>query len=438
MSNVRGHFADTIRLIEAGALSSRRPSLLLLVALSLASHIPTRRAPHALAPRASMGDRSRRGAIVDRPLVVLFCGLEFHQGFACTKRRCDALNAASGSAGIEVVACARSEVAARIADADIAVPLMTRLDDAILGAATRLRLVLQFGVGLEGVDEAACTRRGIALARVPSQHTGNADSTAEMAVFLLLASMRRVNEMADSIRDRTLGSPWGRSLVGARVHIVGWGDIARKIARRLAPFGCELSASRARDPDGTWRRRRDGRATSARSLRTASDGAPEPPDRPEPEPEPDDDDPTEALVPNRGVGREDTLAAIAECDAFVLACAQTPANRGMVDAAFLDAAKPGAVCVNVARGGLFDRDAVLAALNDGRLGYLASDVAWAEPLDPSDAVARHPRAYFTPHVGGVTESSYETMAAIVAEEAARARRGEGCSDRVSVVNGGEI
>ena len=78
-----------------------------------------------------MGDRSRRGAIVDRPLVVLFCGLEFHQGFACTKRRCDALNAASGSAGIEVVACARSEVAARIADADIAVPLMTRLDDAI-------------------------------------------------------------------------------------------------------------------------------------------------------------------------------------------------------------------------------------------------------------------------------------------------------------------
>ena len=141
---------------------------------------------------------------------------------------------------------------------------MTRLDDAILGAATRLRLVLQFGVGLEGVDEAACTRRGIALARAES--TRRQRRLHSQIRCSSLASMRGVNEMADSIRDQTLGSPWGRSLVGARVHIVGWGDIARKIARRLAPFGCELSASRARDPDGTWRRR----SRRARDLRPKS------------------------------------------------------------------------------------------------------------------------------------------------------------------------
>ena len=168
-------------------------------------------------------------------------------------------------------------MAARIADADIAVPPMTRLDDAILGAATRLRLVLQFGVGLEGVDEAARTRRG-SRSRVPSQHTGNADSTARWRCSRVDAPGERDGGL-DPGPDPRLAL--GQILVGARVHIVG-GDIARKIARRLAPLGARYPRPRA--PPGRGVRRPAARTATKSS--NGFDGAPEPPTDPDPNPDP--------------------------------------------------------------------------------------------------------------------------------------------------------
>ena len=104
----------------------------------------------------------------------------------------------------------------------------------------------------------------------------------------------------------------------------------------------------------------------------------------------------------------------------------------MVDDAFLDAARDGCVLVNVARGGLFQPDAVLRAL-DGKtktktktkkLAFVASDVAWEEPADPTHPLIAHARAYFTPHVGGVTDVSYRRMGQVVCD-AARAHLEEG-------------
>ena len=68
--------------------------------------------------------------------------------------------------------------------------------------------------------------------------------------------------------------------------------------------------------------------------------------------------------------------------------------------------------INVARGGLFKRESLLRALESGRLGGLGTDVAWIEPVDPTDKIVRHPRAVFTPHVAGVTELSYRHMAKV--------------------------
>lgn len=174
------------------------------------------------------------------------------------------------------------------------------------------------------------------------------------------------------------------------------------LAVRLAPFGVDLRAVRrspwdAAVPDG----RRDTAA---------------------------------ALLTRKGLAGADLHAMLAEADAVILACNQTAENLGMVDDCFLNEMSRGAALVNVARGGLFDRDAVLRALESGQLGYLASDVAWQEPVDPSDPVVRHPNAYFTPHVGGVTDVSYETMGSIVAEESKRVLRGEAPGESVMVVN----
>lgn len=69
----------------------------------------------------------------------------------------------------------------------------------------------------------------------------------------------------------------------------------------------------------------------------------------------------------------------------------------------------GAYVVNIARGGLLDYDAVLAGIESGHLGGLAIDVAWTEPFDPTDPILQHPNVLITPHVGGVTDLSYQAM-----------------------------
>jgi len=332
---------------------------------------------------------------MSRRVRVLFCGHEFASGYAKTLEyvRAHGLD-------VDVERCAREDVSQRIADADVAVPLMTRLDAAALerGAAGSLRLVLQFGVGLEGVDVDAASRVGVRVGRIPSERTGNASSTAEMAVFLLLASLRRANDMAASVANRTLGDPLGRALEDCEVMIVGWGAIGAKIGERLRPFGCSMTAARR----GRWEATDEARALGLRDACS--------------------------------IGEEERFKEmLGTADAVVIACTQDSSNKGMIDATFLASLKKGAMLVNIARGGLFHREDLLDALNRGQLGYLASDVAWSEPVDPHDDVVKHPNAYFTPHVGGVTEFSYETMGRIMATSAAAFDRFEELDD-IQLVN----
>lgn len=148
----------------------------------------------------------------------------------------------------------------------------------------------------------------------------------------------------------------------------------------------------------------------------------------------DEDDVAAALLSGRGEAVADLTAMLGDADAVVLACNQTAENRGMVNDAFLSAMTRGSALVNVARGGLLNRDAILRALESGHLAYLASDVAWVEPVDPEDPLVSHPNAYFTPHVGGVTDVSYDCMGAIVAEEAKNVLMGRRQGDHVMVVN----
>jgi phosphoglycerate dehydrogenase-like enzyme len=299
---------------------------------------------------------------------------------------------------IDVVRCERASVGKEIRDADIAVPLMTALDAATVSLGKRLKLVLQFGVGLEGVDEDACTRRGVVLARIPSRNTGNAHSTAEMAVYLTLAALRKVNQMQDSVRAGTLGSPMGATLFGKTVALVGWGSVGKKIAELLRPFGCVARAVR-KNP-WPFPCTGEGEDEIERWLVGKS------------------------IQKRRGDARiEDDLST---ADAVILACAQTAENRGFVDDAFVRAMKRGSVLINVARGGLLNPEAILRALEHGEtVGYLASDVAWEEPLDPEHALAKHPRTYFTPHVGGVTDASYGYMGNVVMEAARLLRERKG-------------
>eukprot|EP00887_Chlorella_sp_A99_P000709 scaffold5.g709.t1 len=323
---------------------------------------------------------------------VLFCGRDMHYGYAFTAE------ALHGEPGVEVVQCTRQDVAEQIRDADVAVPLMSQLDAELLRSAERLKLVIQYGVGVEGIDIPTATELGIWVANIHSAGTGNAISCAEHAIFLMLATLRDTTEMAASIAMRRLGQPLGQTLYGKCVLVVGFGNIAKELIVRLQAFGVTISALRRQ---AHW-----GQAADA--LTAAA----------------------EAALAAKGCWPADTARLAADADLVVLTCHQDASSRGMVNAEFLGHCKQGVRIVNVARGGLLDYEAVLAGLDSGLIGFLGLDVQaswqdwlWQEPIDPEDPTVQHPRVYLSPHIAGVTEMSYRNMAQIVGEEVQRLRAG---------------
>jgi len=266
--------------------------------------------------------------------------------------------------GWAIRTCPSGQLASHLAGIDVICPLGSRVDAAVL-AAGEFGLVHQFGVGLEKVDLAAAADLGIWVARVPGDASGNADSVAELAVLLLLALVRRLDEARAALTDRRWAArPTGGTLAGSTVAIVGLGAIGAALARRLVPFGVRLLAVRARPELGG--------------------------------------PPGVGLV----TGPAGLAAVLAQADAVVCAALFDGAQPPLFDAGAFAAMRPGALFINVARGGLVDEAALLAALESGQLGGAGLDVYAAEPADPDWPLLRHPRVLATPHVGGLTHAMF--------------------------------
>ena len=159
-------------------------------------------------------------------LKVLFCGEHMRSGYEFSR---DIL---AHESDIQVRVCSRESLPEEILDAVVVVPLMSRISRELIASARRLKLIMQFGVGLEGVDLAAARELGVPVANIPSQSSGNAQSCAEHAIFLAIALLRDVNGMRESLLSGGLGSPTGRTLFGATVLIYGFGDLGRSLSTR--------------------------------------------------------------------------------------------------------------------------------------------------------------------------------------------------------------
>jgi phosphoglycerate dehydrogenase-like enzyme len=204
-----------------------------------------------------------------------------------------------------------------------------------------------------------------------------AEPVAEHALALLLDVLRGVGHYA---RQGTWSDPVGRNLLGARVTILGGGEITASLVRLLRPFGCHLTVVR-RHPD---------------PLAGVSD-----------------------------VVATDQLAEVLpDTDALVLALALTPETEHVVDAAAIAALPDHAVVVNVARGRHVDTDALVAALRDGRLGGAGLDVTDPEPLPDDHPLWTLPNVVVTPHVGNTPEMGAKLLATRITDNVARYRRGE--------------
>lgn len=285
----------------------------------------------------------------------------------------------------DIFECTGAELPAAVERAEVLIPLVTRIPANIL-PGSRVRLIQQYGVGLDGVDIPAATRAGIAVANVPSVGTGNAESVAELAIAHLIMLMRDIPQALQRFRERKVGSPLGRSVWGSTVLILGYGDIGQEIARRLQGFGVRVLAVSRQGPAG--RRARD---------------------------------PTVPLAQHVAFDQiEDVLG---EADALIVSAPATPENIGLVDARILRALRPGAVLVNIARGAVIDYTALRTALEDGHLGGAGLDVFWQEPFDPEDPLLKC-NVIATPHIGGVTSRSLEGIGRAVVANIERLRRGE--------------
>lgn len=284
--------------------------------------------------------------------------------------------------GWTIMTCPSGQLTAHLDGIDVLCPLGSRIDAGVLGAG-EFGLVHQFGVGLEKVDLARAAELGVWVARVPGEATGNADSVAELAVLLLLALVRRLDEVRAALTERRWAvRPTGGALAGSTVAIVGLGAIGAAVARRLVPFGVRLLAVRARPELG------------------AAPGI--------------------DLVAGPG----DLPGVLGEADAVVCAAMFDGAQPPLFDAAAFGAMREGALFVNVARGGLVDEEALLAALQSGHLGGAALDVYATEPADPDWPLLRHPRVLATPHVGGLTHAMFRRTGEAFAANLLRWEAGE--------------
>jgi phosphoglycerate dehydrogenase-like enzyme len=241
--------------------------------------------------------------------------------------------------------------------------------DGFFDGLPRLQLVQLLSAGAEKF--AGRLPPGVVLCNARGAHT---PATAEWAVAVMLAAQRGLPFF---VREQDAGrwSPTTHSsLVGARVLVVGAGDIGRTIGRMLAGFDVELTYV----------------------ARTAREGVRSTAELPE-------------LLPH--------------ADVVVLIVPVTAETTGMVDAAFLGAMRDGALLVNAARGVVVDTDALLAELTSGRL-RAALDVTDPEPLPAGHPLWSAPGLLLTPHVGGAVPDTNARAAAAVTAQVSRVLAGE--------------
>ena len=261
---------------------------------------------------------------------------------------------------------------AAVGAADILVVRSTKVTAATVQAAERLSLIIRAGAGVDTIDLAAASARGIYVANCPGQNTA---AVAELAIGLLVAADRRIVDATASMRDgawrkKEFGKAHG--LAGRTLGILGFGAIGKAVARRAAAMEMKVIAC-------------------SRSLTPAA---------------------AEAV----GVGYAATPDELApRCDAVSVHLASTPETKHVVGKRFLDAMRPGAILVNTSRGTLVDTAALRAAVAAKGL-RVGLDVFEGEPAGGEAEWTDRELACLatcTPHVGASTDQASEAVAAEV-------------------------
>lgn len=250
---------------------------------------------------------------------------------------------------------------AALADALRDVPILlpvrerTKLDDKTLALAPALKFIAQTGAGLGHLDLAAATRRKVAVCTTGSDA---GDSTIELTMALILASLRRIPLIDRKMRTEAWPAIHGYGLAGKTVGVVGLGRIGTEVARLCLAFNARVLA--------TGKTLTDERARAA------------------------------------GVTRVTLEALLRESDVVTVHARSNEETRGLIDDEEIALMKPGAFLINTARGPIVSEAALVRALERGALGGVGLDVFDEEPLPFEHPLRRFDNAILLPHRGYAT------------------------------------
>jgi D-3-phosphoglycerate dehydrogenase len=284
----------------------------------------------------------------------------------------------------------REKLLAAVPEADaLLVRSATTVDAEVLAAAPKLKIVARAGVGLDNVDVAAATARGVLVVNAP---TSNIHSAAEHAIALLLAAARQITAADASLHahEWKRSSFSGTEIFGHTVGVVGLGRIGQLVAQRLAAFGAHVVAY-------------DPYVAPARAAQLG----------------------IELLALDELLGRADFIS---------VHLPKTPETAGLFGKEALAKTKPGVIIVNAARGGLVDEAALAEAITSGHVRAAGIDVFATEPCTDSPLFDL-PQVVVTPHLGASTEEAQDRAGTDVAASVKLALAGEFVPDAVNVGGG---
>ncbi len=245
----------------------------------------------------------------------------------------------------------------------------TRVTAELIQAGKRLRVIGRAGVGVDNIDVDAATQAGVIVVNAP---TGNVVAAAEHTIAMLMA-LARNSPQADAHvragqwkRDRFMGVEVRDKVLGA----VGLGRVAQEVVRRAQGLGMRVIAY---DPYVTAE-----------------------------------------YATQWGVTLVDVDTLVAEADFITLHVPLTAQTRNLIDKERIARMKPTARVINVARGGVVNEQALVDAVNNGRIAGAALDVFASEPLEADSPLRQQPNIILTPHLGGSTIEAQEKVAEDVA------------------------
>jgi D-3-phosphoglycerate dehydrogenase / 2-oxoglutarate reductase len=273
-----------------------------------------------------------------------------------------------------IVACPAAELSRQIVDADVLVPLGAVVDKQVFAAASRLRLVVQWGSGLERVDPVAAADAGVEVVGIRSSDSGSAIAVAEWCV---MAAMIVGRDLVTSLRNpfsaQVWGTPVGQTISRSTAVVIGYGAVGRQLARMLRSLDASVLVLRRQVPH----------------------------------------DATSEVYPMTRFNQ------VVQGAQWIFVTARAPANSApILGPTELDQLEAGTVVINAARGHLVDQTYLEAAVRRGHL-KAALDVFQGEPLTGRESVLTAPGLLATPHIAGVTRLTERNIALLVSAEIER-------------------